>query len=92
MKNTFASYSFGCRVNQAEKEQIDRFLLANGFSLSQKNPFLYIINTCAVTQKAEREAGQLIYQIRRKFPKTKIVVTGCAATKWNFEKIGYSRR
>lgn len=54
MKNTFGSYSFGCRVNQAEKEQIDRFLLANGFSLSQKNPFLYIINTCAVTRKAER--------------------------------------
>lgn len=88
MKKTFASFSFGCRVNQAEKEQIDRFLLANGFSLSQKNPFLYIINTCAVTQKAEREARQLIYQIRRKFPKIKIVITGCAATKWNLEKSG----
>ena len=79
---TFASYSFGCRVNQAEKEMLNRQLSAVNYQYSENNPSIYIINTCAVTQKAEREARQLIYQTKRKWPKTKIVVTGCAATKW----------
>jgi len=79
---TFASFSFGCRVNRAEKEELDRQLLVLGFQYSEKDPSLYIINTCAVTAKAEREVRQFIYQTKRKFPKTKIIITGCAATKW----------
>ncbi len=87
MPKTFASFAFGCRVNQAEKEEIDKQLSATGFLYSTTNPDFYIINSCAVTQKAEREVRQFIYQTRRKFPKTKIIVTGCAATKWIKEKI-----
>lgn len=82
MRKTFASYSFGCRVNQAEKEVLDRQLISIGFTHSQNNPDFFIINTCAVTAKAEREARQLIYQTKRKWPETKIIITGCAATKW----------
>lgn len=82
MPITFDSFSFGCRVNQAEKEALDRQLVAIGLTQTQSEPHLFIINTCAVTTKAEREARQLIYQIRKKLPQTKIVVTGCAATKW----------
>ena len=82
MIKAFSSYSFGCRVNQAEREALDRELISAGFVYSVNNPYIYIINTCAVTQKAEREARQLIYQTKRKFPKTKIIITGCAATKW----------
>jgi len=84
-KNTmssFFSFSFGCRVNEAEKVTLDKKLLEMGFLWSEKNPDFYIINSCAVTGKAEREVRQHIYQIRKKFPKTKIVVTGCAATNW----------
>ncbi|MBI4990700.1 MiaB/RimO family radical SAM methylthiotransferase [Candidatus Gottesmanbacteria bacterium] len=87
MTKTFASFSFGCRVNQAEKEMLDRQLLVAGLQYSEKSPSLYIINTCAVTQKAEREARQLIYQTKRKWPQIKIVITGCAATKWINEGI-----
>lgn len=85
MNKTFSSFSFGCRVNQAEKEALDRQLLLAGLTQNHENPDIYIMNTCAVTQKAEREARQFIYQTRRKMPKTKIVVTGCAATKWIVE-------
>jgi threonylcarbamoyladenosine tRNA methylthiotransferase MtaB len=81
-KNTFDTYTFGCRVNQAETEQISLSLVSNGFVKVNKNPHMYVINTCAVTQKSEREAKQLIYQLRRKLPKTKLFVIGCAATKW----------
>lgn len=87
MPKTFASFAFGCRVNQAEKEEIDRQLSAIGYQYSETNPDFFIINSCAVTQKAQREVRQFIYQTRRKFPKTKIIVTGCAATKWMKEKI-----
>lgn len=84
MKNntSFYSYAFGCRVNEAEKEEIDKKMLKNGFIFNEKDPDVYIINTCAVTHKAEREARQLIYQIKKKLPKTKIVITGCSATYW----------
>lgn len=79
---TFYSYSFGCRVNEAEKEEIDRKMCAAGFVFDSKKPDIFIINTCSVTHKAEREARQLIYQTKKKFPKIKIVVTGCSATYW----------
>lgn len=82
MQNTFYSYGFGCRVNEAEKEEIDRKMLAAGFQCSPDKPSVYIINTCSVTHKAEREARQHIYQIKRKFPAAKIVITGCSATYW----------
>ena len=80
--NSFYSYSFGCRVNEAEKEEIDRQMSLKGFIFDRKNPGIFIINTCSVTNKAEREARQLIYQTKKNLPDTKIVVTGCSATYW----------
>ncbi len=83
MKNkSFYTYSFGCRVNQAEKEVIDQEMQNVGFSLKKVNPEISIVNTCAVTHKAEREAKQLIYKIKRDNPEGHIVVTGCSATYW----------
>ncbi|PIZ67912.1 hypothetical protein COY12_00985, partial [Candidatus Roizmanbacteria bacterium CG_4_10_14_0_2_um_filter_33_96] len=83
MKNaTFYCYSFGCRVNQAEKEVIDHEMQNQGFILNQHNQDVSIINTCAVTHKAEREAKQLIYKLKRDNPEGQIVVTGCSATYW----------
>ncbi len=85
MKRTYFSSVFGCRVNEAEREIIDRNLTKAGFCFSRSMPALYIINTCAVTAKAEREARQHIYQARKRFPKTKIIVTGCSATYWQMQ-------
>ena len=84
---TFNSFSFGCRVNQAETEVLDRKLADRGLVKTRINPDLFIINTCAVTGKAEREAKQLIYRVKRKLPTTKVAVTGCAATKWIKESV-----
>lgn len=84
---TFFSYSFGCRVNEAEKEEIDRQMIKSGFKFDIKKPDVYIINTCSITQKAEREARQLIYQVKKQLPDTKIVITGCAATYWLKNKL-----
>jgi len=90
MRTTFFSYSFGCRVNEAEKVVLDKKLMELGLVFNSKNPDFYIINSCAVTGKAEREVRQHIYQTRKKFPKTIIVVTGCAATNWKKNKSSVS--
>lgn len=84
---SFYTYSFGCRVNQAEKELIDLEMQNQGFSLNEKNTDISIINTCAVTHKAEREAKNLIYRLKRENPQTQIVVTGCSATYWQKHKL-----
>ena len=84
---SFFSYALGCRVNQAEKIAIDNQLLKMGFQFSKTNPDLFILNTCTVTHKADRESRQLIYQAKKDFPQAKIIVTGCAATYWLKEKL-----
>lgn len=82
MERTFLSLALGCRVNKAENDELDRRLIRYGFSKNEANPCLIIVNSCAVTTKAERETRQLVYRLKRKFPKAKIVITGCAATLW----------
>jgi len=61
--------------------------MSSGLVYNDMHPDVYIINSCAVTGKAEREVRQFIFKIRRNYPKTKIVVTGCAATRWIRDKI-----
>jgi threonylcarbamoyladenosine tRNA methylthiotransferase MtaB len=65
--------TFGCRLNAYESEVIRQ--AANAAGLTDA----VIINTCAVTAEAERQARQTIRRARRQHPGAKIVVTGCAA-------------
>ncbi len=83
----FYSYSFGCRVNHAEKESLDRMLLKSGWTMTENNPDYFIINSCAITQKAEKEVRDFIKKIKKTFPKVKIILTGCAATHWKNNKL-----
>ncbi len=82
MKKKFLSLALGCRVNQAEKELLDYQLIKSGWEKSEDNPEIIVVNTCTVTHKADRESRQLIYQLKKNFPKSKVVITGCAATYW----------
>ena len=65
--------TFGCRLNAAELEVIRREAERAGFSDT------VVVNTCAVTAEAVRQAKQAIRALRRDRPQSKIVVTGCAA-------------
>src|SRR5205085_12257031 len=65
--------TFGCRLNAFESEVIRRAATAAGLTGA------VIVNTCAVTAEAERQARQAIRRARRRHPGAKIVVTGCAA-------------
>jgi threonylcarbamoyladenosine tRNA methylthiotransferase MtaB len=79
---TFESFSFGCRVNEAERLVMNRQMIEAGFLYNERTPDLCIINSCAVTTKAEREARQHILKLKRVNPDLKIVITGCSATYW----------
>ena len=65
--------TFGCRLNIYESEVIRREAVAAGLDDT------VIVNTCAVTAEAVRQAKQTIRRIRRERSGTRIVVTGCAA-------------
>ena len=65
--------TFGCRLNAAESEVIRREAERAGLTDT------VVVNTCAVTAEAVRQARQTIRALRRARPQAKIVVTGCAA-------------
>ncbi|MDZ3836891.1 MAG: tRNA (N(6)-L-threonylcarbamoyladenosine(37)-C(2))-methylthiotransferase MtaB [Rhodospirillales bacterium] len=65
--------TFGCRLNSLESEIIRREAAAAGAGET------VVVNTCAVTGEAVRQARQAIRKLRRERPGTTIVVTGCAA-------------
>jgi threonylcarbamoyladenosine tRNA methylthiotransferase MtaB len=65
--------TFGCRLNAAESEVIRREATRAGFSDT------IVVNTCAVTAEAVRQARQAIRALRRRRPSAQIIVTGCAA-------------
>ncbi len=65
--------TFGCRLNIAESEAIRAKAEAAGL----RN--VVIVNTCAVTAEAERQAGQAIRRLKRENPDVKIIVTGCSS-------------
>ena len=65
--------TFGCRLNAYESEVMKGHARAAGLNDT------VIVNTCAVTNEAERQARQAIRRLRRERPDARIVVTGCAA-------------
>src|SRR5215469_6032292 len=65
--------TFGCRLNAFESEVIRGYAAAAGLDDA------VIVNTCAVTKEAERQARQAIRRARRDHPAARLIVTGCAA-------------
>jgi threonylcarbamoyladenosine tRNA methylthiotransferase MtaB len=77
----FAVFTLGCRVNSAESNLFAQKLLDKGFQKNDLHPDLIFVNTCSVTAKANVESLGLIRQLKKIFPKAKIIVSGCADTK-----------
>ena len=65
--------TFGCRLNSYESE-----IIRNNLAKSHLTNAV-VINTCAVTKEAEKQARQVIRKIKRQDPSKTIIVTGCAA-------------
>ena len=78
----YAIVTFGCRVNQADSLQIEQELVASGgVAAAPSDADLVIVNTCSVTASADQGARQTIRRIARDNPATRVVVTGCYATR-----------
>lgn len=81
MNKTVALHTLGCKLNFSETSTIGRLLQNDGF---EKRNFdevadVYVINTCSVTENADKECRMLVRRIQRKAPEAMVVVTGCYA-------------
>lgn len=72
--------NLGCKVNQYEIDGILNSLKGKYETTTELSPAdLYIVNTCAVTQEAEKKSRQIIAKIEKLNPEAKIYICGCAA-------------
>lgn len=77
-------HTFGCKVNTYDSGLIQKNLTEAGFGLAssanQKGlPQIHVLNTCAVTAEATKQAVREIRKIKANNPEAKIIVTGCSA-------------
>ena len=78
---TVAFHTLGCKLNFSETSTLSRMLEKKGF---EKKEFddradVYVINTCSVTDNADKECRQIVRRIQRKAPESLVVITGCYA-------------
>lgn len=76
-----AFHTMGCKTNFSDTSTISNEMLSHGYQkVSYKEEAdIYVLNTCSVTENADKEARKLIRQARRRNPYAKIAVIGCYA-------------
>ena len=81
MNKTVALHTLGCKLNFSETAAIGRMLENDGFIKKEFDEVadVYVINTCSVTENADKECRQLVRRIQRKAPEAMVVITGCYA-------------
>lgn len=78
---TIAFHTLGCKLNFSETSSLSRMLEQEGFEKKEfdEQADVYVINTCSVTDNADKECRQLVRRIQRKAPESLVVITGCYA-------------
>lgn len=78
---TVAFHTLGCKLNFSETSTLSRTLEAEGFLKKdfEEEADVYVINTCSVTENADKECRQLVRRIQRRAPESLVVITGCYA-------------
>ena len=78
---TFAIHTFGCKVNIYESEYVTNLLLENNYQMldfnGDKEANIYIINTCTVTNEADKKDRKLIHTTRNSHKNAILIVMGC---------------
>jgi len=76
-----AFHTLGCKLNYSETSSLGRTLEAEGFIRKEFDEAadVYVINTCSVTENADKECRQIVRRIQRRAPESFIVITGCYA-------------
>lgn len=75
----FAMHNLGCKVNSYEAEAMSEAILAEGATLVpfHEEADIYLINTCSVTNIADRKSRQMIHQAKERNPDALVIATGC---------------
>jgi len=78
---TVALHTLGCKLNYSETSAIERLLEADGFTKKEftDEADVYVINTCSVTENADKECRQLVRRVQRQSPEAMVVIIGCYA-------------
>ena len=76
-----AFITFGCRSNYADSVELQAALLEHGISLCSQaeSPDVFVVNTCTVTESADRDGYRAIRRVKHINPSAAIIVTGCMA-------------
>ena len=76
-----AFHTLGCKLNFSETATISRDFIRHGFEQVDFKAVadIYVLNTCSVTENADKEARKLIRQAKRKNPNASIAIIGCYA-------------
>lgn len=78
---TVAFHTLGCKLNFSETSAIRRNLESDGFETVEfkDGADLFVINTCSVTENADKECKTIVRKAKRTSPKSKVVIIGCYA-------------
>jgi threonylcarbamoyladenosine tRNA methylthiotransferase MtaB len=76
-----ALHTLGCKLNYSETSAVERLLEEDGFVKKEftEKADVYVINTCSVTENADKECRQLVRRVQRKAPEAMVVIMGCYA-------------
>ena len=79
MKKKAALHNLGCKVNSYETEAMQQLLEENGYEIVsfEETADVYIINTCTVTNIADRKSRQMLHRARKMNPDAVVVAAGC---------------
>ncbi len=81
MSKTVAFHTLGCKLNYSETSTLSRTLEADGFVKREfeEDADVYVINTCSVTENADKECRMIVRRIQKRAPEAMVVITGCYA-------------
>ena len=81
MKKTVSFYTLGCKVNQYETNAMEQQFIKNNYKIVEntQKADIYVINTCTVTNMAERKSRQMLRRVKEINPSAVLVVCGCYA-------------
>lgn len=81
MKNKVALHNLGCKVNSYEIDSMKEQLIRSGYEIVpfKEGADIYIINTCTVTNIADRKSRQMLHKAKKLNPKSIVIATGCYA-------------
>ena len=79
MRKKAALHNLGCKVNAYETEAMRQLLEEAGYEIVPFEPGadVYVINTCTVTNIADRKSRQMLHRARKMNPDAVVVATGC---------------